>query len=420
MNKKFLSFKRGFFLIVFLSLIFGVNTGIVLAQATESMLYVVPITELVPKFPDVGPVPDFPAQEMASSFQAGTSSGVNITAWVISIGIIAVLGMFFFLIWKSNLRKTQKIILGVAFFAGMAGMASYFHFSSPPGTEKETGAPSDNLAGLLGWRFPTSEFPTAKFPEVGPSNNQIAYSSIRDPRSVSQGLPVRLIIPIINVDSAIEDAFITPDGRMDVPSGSKNVAWFALGPRPGNTGSSVIGGHFGIRDGTPFVFYDLNKLKIDDRIYIVDDEGVVRVFAVSLIKSFDRDADSTTVFTSHDGAAHLNLITCEGVWNKVDDTYPSRLVIFTDLVSITDTASIESFSPFYRSLSFGFRGPDVTTLQTMLEQKGFLTMPFGVAKGFFGVLTGAAVARYQTSVGLPSVGLVGPLTRAKLGSEMGK
>ena len=28
--------------------------------------------------------------------------------------------------------------------------------------------------------------------------------------------------------------------------------------------------------------------------------------------------------------AHLNLITCEGIWNKVNDTYPQRLVIFTD------------------------------------------------------------------------------------------
>jgi hypothetical protein len=48
---------------------------------------------------------------------------------------------------------------------------------------------------------------------------------------------------------------------MDVPAGSKNVALFSLGPHPGQVGSAVIGGHFGIKNDVPFVFYDLDKLK---------------------------------------------------------------------------------------------------------------------------------------------------------------
>ena len=57
---------------------------------------------------------------------------------------------------------------------------------------------------------------------------------------------------------------------------------------------------------------------------------------------------------------------------------------------------------------------DVATLQTLLEGKGFLTMPQGVAKGYFGQLTKKAVAAYQQSIGLPGVGAVGPQTRAHL------
>ena len=119
---------------------------------------------------------------------------------------------------------------------------------------------------------------------------------------------------------------------MDVPIGSVNVAWFSLGPHPGQTGSAVIGGHFGIENGVPFVFYNLDKLKIGDKIYIVDDNNSTLAFQVRSIKSFDRNADSTTVFTSSDGLAHLNLITCEGVWNQVNGNYPLRLVIFTDAI----------------------------------------------------------------------------------------
>lgn len=179
----------------------------------------------------------------------------------------------------------------------------------------------------FGWKFPI-----AKFPLTGSNGKLITYSAIRDPGGIPRGLPVRLQIPVIGIDSAVEDALITPDGRMDVPAGSVNVAWFSLGPHPGEVGSAVIGGHFGIDNGIPFVFYNLDKLRIGDKVYIVDDEDNTLAFVVRAIKSFDRNGDSTTVFTSQDGLAHLNLITCEGVWNQVNGTYPQRLVVFTDAI----------------------------------------------------------------------------------------
>jgi len=96
-----------------------------------------------------------------------------------------------------------------------------------------------------------------------------------------------------------------------LPAGSEDVAWFALGPHPGQVGSAVIGGHFGISNGVPYVFYNLNKLKVDDNVYIIDDSGNTLTFVVRSIKSYDRNASAVNVFTSDDGLAHLNLITCE-------------------------------------------------------------------------------------------------------------
>lgn len=181
----------------------------------------------------------------------------------------------------------------------------------------------------FGWKIPDNIFQLG-----GQVSDSGAFSEIRVPGAASRGLPVRLKIPTIGVNTAIEDALITPGGRMDVPAGSVNVAWFSLGPLPGKVGSAVIGGHFGIKDNVPFVFYDLDKLKIGDRVYIVDDKDQSLAFEVKKIKSFERNADSTSVFTSGDGLAHLNLITCEGIWNKVNDSYPQRLVVFTDFVKV--------------------------------------------------------------------------------------
>lgn len=232
------------------------------------------------------------------------------------------------------MNKKIKAIVTLIFLAIFLGVGYYFLLGSE---DKAGNTVADNT---FGWKYPTT-----KFPKVGSNPDEIAYSDIRDPGGIPQGLPVRLKIPIIGVDSAIEDALITPDGRMDVPAGSVNVAWFALGPKPGRVGSAVIGGHFGIRDGKKFVFYDLDKLKVGDKVYIENDKGETIAFVVRSIKLFDRNADATTVFTSEDGLAHLKLITCEGIWNRVNDTYPSRRVVFTDLVLGENVAPVSVTPP---------------------------------------------------------------------------
>jgi len=218
---------------------------------------------------------------------------------------------------KTNLRLTSAVI----FLVAVVGVGLCLLLLPQLKSHKAV----DSASASFGWKFPV-----AKFPSVGSTKGQVAYSSIRTPGGAPQGLPVRLVIPAIGVDSAIEDAVITPDGVMDVPSNSVNVAWFSLGPHPGQEGSAVIGGHFGIKNGVPFVFYDLDKLRIGDQVYIVNDRDETIPFIVQSVKSFDRNADATTVFTSSDGLAHINLITCEGIWNQSNGSYPQRLVVFTD------------------------------------------------------------------------------------------
>lgn len=70
------------------------------------------------------------------------------------------------------------------------------------------------------------------------------------------------------------------------------------------------------------------------------------------------------------------------------------------------------------NLMMSSRGSSVVTLQTYLESKGYLIMPQGVAKGYFGNLTKKALADYQAQAGLPSTGYFGPMTRAHLSGMM--
>jgi len=144
------------------------------------------------------------------------------------------------------------------------------------------------------------------------------------------GAPVRLKIPKITVDAAIEYVKIAPDGKMDTPKNLDDVAWYEPGVRPGEEGSAVIAGHYGWVKGKGLVFGDLHTLRMGDKIYIEDDTGKVISFVVRESRRYDPEADTEDVFVSNDGKAHLNLITCDGSWNTAQQSYSERLVVFAD------------------------------------------------------------------------------------------
>lgn len=150
-------------------------------------------------------------------------------------------------------------------------------------------------------------------------------------KELKPGLPVKLKIPIINIDTTIESVGLTPQGDMGVPNGIENSGWYMLGPRPGEKGSAVIDGHYGWIDGRPAVFNKINELVKGDILYIEDEEGIVTKFVVSASQTYNPSDDAETVFRSNDGKAHLNLITCQGIWENSQNTYSNRLVVFAEI-----------------------------------------------------------------------------------------
>ncbi|MDP3970863.1 MAG: class F sortase [bacterium] len=144
------------------------------------------------------------------------------------------------------------------------------------------------------------------------------------------GLPARLTIPVISVDAVVIPVGLTSDGAMDVPKDPAEVAWYSLGPRPGEKGSAVIAGHYDWINNESAVFDNLSKLSKGDKIFVEDENGETITFVVREIRTYGKDDDASDVFGSDDDKAHLNLITCTGVWNKAEKTYSERLIVFTD------------------------------------------------------------------------------------------
>lgn len=150
-------------------------------------------------------------------------------------------------------------------------------------------------------------------------------------KQIDSTSPLRLKIPKIKINTVLDSVGLTPQGAVGTPKGPATAAWFNFGPRPGDNGSAIITGHYGRwKSGEGSVFDNLNKLKRGDKLYVEYAKGVTVTFVVRASRTYDPNADAAEVFISNDGKSHLNLITCEGLWDKVTKSYSQRLVIFAD------------------------------------------------------------------------------------------
>ena len=71
----------------------------------------------------------------------------------------------------------------------------------------------------------------------------------------------------------------------------------------------------------------------------------------------------------------------------------------------------------YRELNIGMSGSDVSSVQTFLASDSSL-YPQGLVTGYFGSLTKAAVARFQSRNGISPVGRIGPATLPVINAQM--
>jgi LPXTG-site transpeptidase (sortase) family protein len=199
-------------------------------------------------------------------------------------------------------KENKQFSLGIVVFAGLAlSVALLFYFVPQNSTVHTDSAPLT-----------------------------VATTTLYKQEELRSSLPVRLKIPVINVDSVVEYTGFASNGIMDVPKNPDDAAWFKFGPRPGENGSAVMAGHYGWNSGRAAAFDNLYKLRKGDKLYIEDDKGSVISFVVRETRRYGPGGDDSYVFSSSDGKSHLNLITCEGDWDKVSKSYSERLVIFAD------------------------------------------------------------------------------------------
>jgi Sortase domain len=145
---------------------------------------------------------------------------------------------------------------------------------------------------------------------------------------------VRLVIPAIAVNAAIEPVGVLPDGSMAVPVQQQweDVGWYQRGPYPGERGSAVIDGHLDRPGGLPAVFWRLHMLHVGDDVLLIMNGQRPLHFRVLSSNVYTPAAAPRSLIFGDETGSFLNLITCAGKWVPSLQQTTMRLVVHTVLL----------------------------------------------------------------------------------------
>lgn len=168
-------------------------------------------------------------------------------------------------------------------------------------------------------------------PAITATNPSALDSFSRSPASATPITPAVLTIPALGVTAAVERVGKKADGTMAAPTTFGDVAWYALGARPGETGNAVIAGHVNNALTSAGVFEHLSDIKIGDTVTVADASGKTLDYFVAKIDEYAADqAPAATVFAT-EGPSQLVLITCDGDWVASAHSFSKRLVVYARL-----------------------------------------------------------------------------------------
>src|ERR1700675_4252460 len=83
------------------------------------------------------------------------------------------------------------------------------------------------------------------------------------PSAAADPSPSRLLISRIGVNAKIEARGLDANRNMETPNDYRNVAWYNLGPTPGEPGNALMNGHVDWWTGSA-VFTRLTELRLGD------------------------------------------------------------------------------------------------------------------------------------------------------------
>src|SRR6266700_2998086 len=129
--------------------------------------------------------------------------------------------------------------------------------------------------------------------------------------------PVRLRIPALQVDTALEGLARQPDGTIAVPDNPNVAGWYDEGPRPGQPGPAVIVGHVDSGNGPGAA------------VYVARADGITAGFRVVSVSRVPKTSFPSDLVYSPTLQPSLQLVTCGGSFDYHARSYRDNVIVYT-------------------------------------------------------------------------------------------
>ena len=139
--------------------------------------------------------------------------------------------------------------------------------------------------------------------------------------------PVRVRIPALGIDALVAGVGVEPDGALALPADVETVAWFAGGPVPGQSGSSVLAAHVDYNGGKG-VFFGLASVPDGAAVEVERSDGSKTIFhTVGRARSYAKSSLPIDRLFRRGADPVLTLITCGGTFDAGSRSYEDNIVV---------------------------------------------------------------------------------------------
>ncbi|MFJ6850510.1 class F sortase [Streptomyces sp. NPDC091271] len=152
-------------------------------------------------------------------------------------------------------------------------------------------------------------------------------------RPLAPATPLRLRIPVLEVDAPLMKLALNTAGALEPPPDNNPVlaGWYAGGTVPGAVGTAVAAGHVDTRLG-PGVFHELGTVRKGATIEIVRADLRTAVFTVYAVAVYNKTNFPDDKVYGPSARPELRVITCGGVYNKKTG-YQDNVVVFASMTA---------------------------------------------------------------------------------------
>jgi len=234
--------------------------------------------------------------------------------------------------------KQRKIILIISFISVIVLLIlALFFISSNQQKSFQPVLPVPELSSL-----PEAE------PAVQPKTEsyQQTLPEPLPPRIPLMVWPVRIRIPALGLDAAIEDTGYDSSHTMEIVPSADIISWLRESSIPSNDGNAILGGHNKWK-GKICPLYELDTLEIGEEMEIEYEDGLCLKFKLESVFVYALATAPAGLIMDVGGEARVTIITCKPPFNPRIGTSDNRIVaIFKEasIFTIPDPP-IEPFPP---------------------------------------------------------------------------